>query len=766
MKRRTADGGRSRVPLVLAALLFAVVVAMVPLLSVPVNAAPALPAGFRDEVVLDGLNNPTNVEFSRDGRVFVAEKSGLIKVFDDLSDPTPTTFADLRTNVHNFWDRGLLGLALAPNFPDDPHVYVLYTHDAKIGGVAPRWGTEGVSSDACPTPPGATEDGCVVSGRLSRLTASGDTMTGGEKVLLEGWCQQYPSHSVGDLAFGADGALYVSAGDGASFSFADYGQEGRPPNPCGDPPGGAGAMLSPPRAEGGALRSQDLRTRNDPAGLDGSILRLEPSTGAPFPGNPLIDNPDRNARRIVAYGLRNPFRFATRPGTNEVWIGDVGWNRAEEINRVYAPADKPADNFGWPCYEGTVRQAGYDGANLTMCENLYKTKIAPARKPYFSYQHQNQVVQGESCKVGNSSVAGMAFYGGEVYPRKYHNALFFADYSRRCIWAMRSGTGGLPNPASTSTFVAGAAGPVDLESGPDGDLFYVSLNGGTVHRITYSAINQPPVADAKATPTYGTTPLTVDFDGIGSIDPEGHAITYEWDFTGDGRVDATGATASHTYEEAGKFNATLAVTDAEGARDTDTVEVSPGNTPPVATIEWPQSTRTWRVGAEIPFSGTASDEQDGVLTKAQLSWSLILNHCFPSGDCHKHNVEDFPGVASGSFFAPDHEYPAYLELRLTATDSGGLTTTRRVRLDPRTVKLRFASRPTGARLVVGSTGTRAPFSRTVIVGSSNSVSAPSSIVSEGRDYRFHSWSDGGARIHTIFAPATDTTYMATYRATR
>src|SRR5215203_1924261 len=235
----------------------------------PVRAeAATLPSGFTDSVAIRGLTNPMVFRFAVDGRIFVGEKSGLIKVFDNLSDTTPTIFADLRTNVHNFWDRGLLGMELSPQFPTDPSVYVLYTHDAAIGGTAPRWGTAGATSDGCPTPPGATDDGCVVSGRLSRLQAAGNVSTGTETVLVEGWCQQYPSHSTGDLAFGADGALYASAGDGASFNFDDYGQDGNPVNPCGDPPGGVGATLTPPTAEGGALRSQDLRTSGDsPAGV-------------------------------------------------------------------------------------------------------------------------------------------------------------------------------------------------------------------------------------------------------------------------------------------------------------------------------------------------------------------------------------------------------------------------------------------------------------------------------------------------------------------
>ena len=81
--------------------------------------ASTLPAGFEETVVFSGLTNPTVVRFAADGRVFVAEKRGVIKVFDSLTDPTPDVFADLNVNVHNFWDRGLLGMALDPNFPAD-----------------------------------------------------------------------------------------------------------------------------------------------------------------------------------------------------------------------------------------------------------------------------------------------------------------------------------------------------------------------------------------------------------------------------------------------------------------------------------------------------------------------------------------------------------------------------------------------------------------------------------------------------------------------
>jgi glucose/arabinose dehydrogenase len=107
-------------------------VAMVPLPSQPAAATPVQP-GFREATALSGLVQPTNLEFSPDGRVFVAEKSGIIKVFDGLADNTATVFADLRLVAHNVWDRGLLGMALDPDFPAHPWVYVLYTYDAPPG---------------------------------------------------------------------------------------------------------------------------------------------------------------------------------------------------------------------------------------------------------------------------------------------------------------------------------------------------------------------------------------------------------------------------------------------------------------------------------------------------------------------------------------------------------------------------------------------------------------------------------------------------------
>jgi glucose/arabinose dehydrogenase len=720
----------------------------------------AVPPGFQETSVFTGLTNPTVVRFASDGRVFVAEKRGVIKVFDSLSDPTPTVFADLNVNVYNFWDRGLLGMALDPDFPANPYVYVLYTYDHELGSAAPapRWGTPGVYSDTCPTPPGPTADGCMVSGRLSRLQAAGNVMTGPEQVLTEDWCQQYPSHSIGTVEFGPDRALYASGGDGASFTFVDHGQDGVPVNPCGDPMGGAGIGDD----EGGALRSQDLRTTGDPVSLDGTIIRVNPATGAALPDNPMASSPDANTRRIIAYGQRNPFRFTFRPNTAELWAGDVGWNEWEEINRIPNPT-AAVINLGWPCYEGSGHQSGYDSADLGICEDLYNQSGA-VTAPFHAYHHNNRVVPNETCPVGSSSIAGLQFEfaQGSSYPVDYRGALFFADYSRDCIWAMPRDANGNLAPGLVRSFVSGAANPVNLETGPGGDLFYVDFDGGTIRRITYAASNQPPTAVANATPTTGNAPLTVSFNGAGSADPDGDPLTYAWDLDGDGQYDdSTAAQTTYTYTSSGTYPAGLRVSDGRGGSDTDQVTITVGNTAPTATITTPAAGTTWKAGDTITFSGSATDPQQGTLPASSLSWKLILQHC-PS-TCHTHPVQDFVGTASGSFVAPDHEYPSYLELQLTATDSGGLTHTVTRRLDPQTVTLTFQTNPGGLQLVVGGTPATAAFTRTVIVGSRNSISAPSPQLKGKKNVGFVSWSDGGAQTHDITAPATATTYTARFR---
>jgi glucose/arabinose dehydrogenase/regulation of enolase protein 1 (concanavalin A-like superfamily) len=722
-----------------------------------------IPTGFADSVVLTGLQMPTAVAFAPDGRVFVAEKSGLIKVFDSLSDPSPSVFADLRTQVFNYLDRGMLGLALDPGFPNRPYVYVLYTRDAPIGGTAPRWGTPGATSDFCPDPPGM-DDGCVASGRLSRLEAAGNVWTGTERVLVDDWFQQFDSHSLGSLAFGPDGALYASGGDAASWQFVDYGQRGEPPNPGGDPPVPVGGTQTPPTAEGGALRSQDLRTEGDPVGLNGTVIRIDPDTAAAMPDNPLYAHPDPNAKRIIAYGLRNPFRIALRPGTREVWVGDVGWRLYEELNVIPDPSAGVVRNFGWPCYDGTAKQDGYDAADLDICEKLYAEPSA-VTFAHFQYREGVRVVASETCGFSDSSTTGLAFYQGGSYPAEYNGALFFADYTRRCIWVMPPDINGMPDPARRATFITNAAHPVDLKIGPGGDLYYVDITGGAIRRIRYTAGNQPPTARVTATPQSGPAPLAVSFDGDGSTDPEGGALTYSWDLNGDGTFgDATVPNPSHTYSADGTYVASVRVTDDAGLQDVAATTIVVGNTAPTAVIDTPAPTLRWRVGQSYSFSGHATDQEDGAVPASRLTWSLILNHCSTETSCHEHFVQEYRGVSSGTFSGADHEYPSYLTLRLTATDAGGLQHTVSRRLDPQSVVLSFDTRPSGLEVTVGGTAFRTPASRTAIVGSSNTVSAPSPQTLSGTTYTFASWSDGGAQTHLVTAGETPVTFTATYNA--
>ena len=248
---------------------------------------------------------PTVVRFGGDGRVFVAEKSGRIYVYDNLDDATPTLFVDLRTSVHNFWDRGLLGMTLHPAFPAVPYVYVLYAFDAVLPNFpAPRWGTAGAVADGCPDLTGV---GCVITGRLSRFNANyflGTPLgTAQETVLVQDRFQQFWADTGGQpgircrrhaLRIGRRGrqrqlrrcrsAIVASAKPSVRRSSRRRRRvkESGPPDQQGS----------------GWPRRHNYQ---DPSGYRSGAPRQSPTASA-----------DANARRVVAYGLRNPFRFTIK----------------------------------------------------------------------------------------------------------------------------------------------------------------------------------------------------------------------------------------------------------------------------------------------------------------------------------------------------------------------------------------------------------------------------------------------------------------------
>jgi glucose/arabinose dehydrogenase len=753
----------------------------------------AVPSGFQDTIAIDGLKEPTSIRFSPDGRVFVAEKAGRILVYASIDDPSPEVFADLRKQTFDANDRGLLGLALDPSFPSSPYVYALYTFDHVLGedppGFFPRWGQppknpgeEGWEGDGCSHSPEV--DACPVSGRLVRITAEGNhaaptAAAPAEKVLVEDWCQQNSSHSIGDLAFGPEGALFASGGEGASFIYPDYGQAGWPSkNQCGDPPSPRGTALSAETGEGGSLRSQDVVTSGDPTGLDGTVIRIDPASGEGLPGNPLYGDigADANARRIVATGFRNPFRFSINAETDEVYVDNVGNGTNEEIDR-FSTTPTGIYNSGWPCYEGDTRNPDFNNFDNGLCESLY-AKPGSTSPPFFSYLHGQPVTTEDKCDSSpGAAISGSTFYDGNAFPAAYDQALFFADPVRGCAFVMFAGADGRPDPATTTPFLTngGLYPGIDFEVGPDGALYYVQLFGneysdpGSIHRITYFSGNEPPVARLTATPEWSAGNLKARFDAAGSSDAEGGALSYEWDLEGDGTYAAPSSNPVREKEFKDSQNHVVAVrvVDQSGARSVDRVTVYPHDTPPEPAILEPGESApgsgiaalNWRVGQAISFKGVAEDGEDGTLLPTRLDWSSRLFHC-PSA-CHAHPLQAFPSVSKGTLVAPDHDYPSYIDLTFTAVDSRGLAASTTIKLDPRTVELMVDSEPTGITLTAGLLTQPGPIALTSIEGSNVILSAPPTAQLASVAYSFQGWSDGGARVHSLIANGS-ATYTANY----
>ena len=483
----------------------------------PAAPASTLPPGFQESVVFSGLANPTVVRFSPDGRVFVAQKDGRILVFDSLTDTTPTLFADLRPQVHNFWDRGMLGMALDPNFPATPDVYVLYTYDAAIGGITPTVGRR-----AAPDPARPTTDGCVVSGRLSRLTASGNVMTGSEQVLINDWCQQFPSHSVGSIEFGPDGALYVDRRRRSQLQLRRL----RPDEATRAATRPAARAPTSPRRRPRAARCA-ARTCAAPATRPGStapLLRHRPDDRARrLPGNPLRPvHTDANAAASSRTGCATRSARPSGPGRPSCGSGTSAGARGR---RSTASSTSPtnATNFGWPCYEGTPAQPRLRrGEPHPVREPLHRR---PERRDGAALRVQPlrcgrlRVTDARSATARPSrawpSTSAQRHLPGRLRRRpllRRPQPQLHLGHARR---RRRGASASLRAP-----FMSGAPDRSTCRSDSVATSSTRASTAGTVRRISYPVSNRVPTAVARANPTSGSAPLAVAFDGTGSSDPD------------------------------------------------------------------------------------------------------------------------------------------------------------------------------------------------------------------------------------------------------
>ncbi len=242
------------------------------------------------EEVASGLNAPINITATPDGWLLVNERIGRVIAVDPETGSTEVSL-DITDRVLESFEQGLLGLALHPDWPDDPRAYVHYSSREGDGDTVL---SEFRVTDE-PLPP-----------RLDPST---------ERVLLT-VDQPYANHNGGQLAFGPDGLLYLALGDGGSG---------------GDPHGNG----------------------QNPDVLLGKILRIDVDDGDAYaipPENPFADG--GGAPEVLLVGLRNPWRFSFDRGTGLLWIGDAGQNAAEEIDRIDPVADAGA-NLGWNLMEAS-----------------------------------------------------------------------------------------------------------------------------------------------------------------------------------------------------------------------------------------------------------------------------------------------------------------------------------------------------------------------------------------------------------------------------
>jgi glucose/arabinose dehydrogenase/regulation of enolase protein 1 (concanavalin A-like superfamily) len=617
-------------------------------------ATPAsVPTDFVDEIVASGLDSPTAMQFAPDGRIFVCQQGGALRVIKNgtlLSTPFLTVTTDPGG------ERGLLGVAFDPNFASNQFVYVYYT------ALSP-----------------------TTHNRVSRFTANGDVaVPGSEMVLIDLDTVTAGNHNGGAIHFGKDGKLYIGTGDNANFQA-----------------------------------SQSMNT------VLGKLLRINPDGTIPT-DNPFFNTATGKNRAIWALGLRNVFTFAVQPGTGRIFMNDVGEFEWEEVNEGFAGA-----NYGWSTTEGPTSDARF-------------------RTPIHAYHHN----------TGACAITGGTFYNptSPAYPASYVGKYF---YNESC--------GGQIRMLDTTTFAmtpfaSGAHWPVDVKTGTDGHIHYLARDDRAVRRIRYvgSAGQAPVIQQHPASITRGagqSATFTVSASGT-------QPLSYQWQRNGGDIGGATGASYTIASVSAADNGATfrVRVTNGFGTATSDSATLTvPSNQAPTGTITTPGAGALYSAGETINYTGTATDPEQGTLPASAYSWSVIFHH-----DEHTHPfLDNINGVTGGSFVIPtegERSTNVWYRIHLTVRDSGGLVHTTFRDIRPRVVNLTLQTNPPGLQLELDGMPFTSPATVGSVVGMVRGIGAPTPQTAGGNTLEYASWSDGGARVHTVATPAANTTYTATYQA--
>ncbi|MCB1755762.1 MAG: PQQ-dependent sugar dehydrogenase [Gammaproteobacteria bacterium] len=693
------------------------------------SALPAieLPENFVDEAYVSGLpGQVTGFDWAPGGRMFIVEKAGIVRVaVDGVLQAEP--FLDIQSIVNDRVDRGMLSVAVHPQFPQQPYIYVLYTYDPP----------ELVSSGF--TGPGELDGNGNRVARLVRYTADKNqnynrALSGSATVILGKnstfanigdpngkYDTAIPScgpignpvrdclpidemsHTIGALRFAPDGMLFVSNGDGASYNSI----------------------------EELTVMVQDLDS------LRGKVLRIDPETGNGLPDNPFYDgDPASNRSRVVNYGLRNPYSMTIHPETGVPYVGDVGWDLWEEINGGYGK------NFAWPCYSGgngdNLRRPGFE--DLPFCQQFYLDD-PDIEAPVLSWPHQD----GASAMVGD-------FYFGEQFPEQYRGKLFYADFLQG--WIRYADVDDSTN-ITEYDFAEDVLPMVEIRAGADGSLYYASIVSGEVRRIRYTgdagaSDNLTPKAVIESSVEAGTAPLEVRFSAAGSVDPDGSIVSYAWDFA-DGESSGE-QNPVHVFKQAGDYAVSLTVKDNRGAENIarKTIRVS-ADTADIG-FSRTDGKSAYKVGDKVVLKAEAG--ASGVLPDAeQLLWRVVFVGA--DGISAEHSAgrgETF------NFSYPDHSDKLLVRVCLSNAAASGEEGAYCEELPKSTAKLLLETYPAGLPLLYEDETITTPFSTRVLIGGKRRLTAPAEVDSAV----FARWSDQGEAEREITMPANDVRLVASF----